>query len=310
MKVGIFVSETWGPASGADEIRARAHRAEALGYASGWVPYLPWAFDALAALHVAGAVTERIELGSAVIPTYLFHPLALARQAASLEAALARGIALGIGCSNEAVIAMHGLAYERPARHVREYAELLTRAFESDGQVAYDGELFRAQAMYSVPGAAPRGRLLIAGLGSRMLAAAGSVSDGTLATWCDARAIETAIAPGVRAAAEAVGRAAPTIGAVVPVLLADDPAAGRATARRAFEVYASLPRYQRVVDLGEGSHPGDVCLVGDVGELRAGLRRFADAGLTDLLAAPLSHEGAGASWERTARALAEAAELG
>lgn len=307
MNLGIFVSETWGDASGPDEIRARARSAEAFGFASGWVPYLPWAFDAVGALHVAGAATARIELGSAVIPTYLFHPLALARQASSLEAALGRGVALGIGCSNEAVIAMHGLAYERPARHVREYAELMARAFESAGQVSYEGELFNAAALYGVPGDAPRGRLLIGGLGPRMLAAAGSVSDGTIATWCDPRAIDAVIAPGVRAAAAEVGRPTPTVGAVVPVLVCDDVAAGRAAAREAFAIYDSLPRYRRVVELGEGEHPGDVCVVGGVGELRDALHRFEDAGLTDFLAAPLARLGS--DWQRSADALAEAASL-
>src|SRR5262245_312422 len=135
MNVGIFISETWDEASTADEIRVRARAAEAAGLASGWAPYLPWSMDALAALQIAGEVTRRIELGSAVVPTYLFHPLALARLAASVQDAIGRPLALGIGCSNIAVIRMHGLAYERPARHVREYLEVLRLAARSNGSL-------------------------------------------------------------------------------------------------------------------------------------------------------------------------------
>ena len=46
MRVGIFVSEAWGPASGIAEIRDRAVAAESLGFPSAWVPYLPWSLDA------------------------------------------------------------------------------------------------------------------------------------------------------------------------------------------------------------------------------------------------------------------------
>jgi hypothetical protein len=42
---------------------------------------------------------------------------------------------------------MHGLAYERPARHVREYFEVLHRAARSEGQIAYEGEIFRTQGL-------------------------------------------------------------------------------------------------------------------------------------------------------------------
>ena len=100
MRIGVFVSETWGDPSPIDEVRERAQRAESAGLASGWVPYLPWSLDALCAVQAAGEVTQRIELGTAVIPTYLIHPLAMARQAATVGAAAGRPITLGIGCSN------------------------------------------------------------------------------------------------------------------------------------------------------------------------------------------------------------------
>jgi CheY-like chemotaxis protein len=152
MRIGVFVSETWNGASDLSEVRRRARQAQEQGFASGWVPYLPWSLDALASLQAAGEVTSHLELGTAVIPTYLIHPLALARQAATVQSAIGRPLTLGIGCSNVHVIEMHGLAYERPARHVREYLEVLHRAAESEGSVSYAGELFRVEGLYQVPG--------------------------------------------------------------------------------------------------------------------------------------------------------------
>lgn len=312
MRIAIFVSETWGPGSSIDEIRARAARAEALGFASGWVPYLPWSLDALASVQAAGDATSHLELGTAVIPTYLFHPLALARQAATVQAAIGRPLHLGIGCSNEAVIAMHGLPYERPARQVREYLEILGPALEAGanpkgereaaGFVQYEGELFRVGSVYGTPGAAPRGPLLVGALGPHMLRAAGRFSDGTITTWSNAHAIETTIAPALREAAETAGRPEPIIAGVVPVLITDRIEAARAHAQRHFGIYESLPRYQRMMQLGGLERVSDVCVIGNEDSVAEQLRGFAEAGMTDFLAAPLEFEDG--TWEATAERLA------
>lgn len=308
MRVGIFVSETWDDASSIDEIRSRARAAEALGFASGWVPYLPWSLDALASVQAAGEVTSRIELGTAVVPTYFFHPLALARQAATVQGAVGRPVTLGIGCSNQIVVEMHGLAYERPAAHTREYLEVLSAARDArDGAVAYEGELFRVSGLFGTPGTTI-GPVLVGALGERMLEVAGAGSDGTIATWSNERAIETAIRPAIEAAAKQAGRGAPRVGAVVPVLVTGDVAAGRARAAEKFGIYDSLPRYARMVEIGGASSAADVAIVGDRAHVRDRLRAFADAGLTDLMAAPLLlGDDREASWRGTAEALAELA---
>ena len=64
------------------------------------------------------------------MPTYPRHPLAMAQQALSTQAATDGRLALGIGPSHPVVIeTMYGLEYEAPARHTREYVEMLRAAF-------------------------------------------------------------------------------------------------------------------------------------------------------------------------------------
>jgi alkanesulfonate monooxygenase SsuD/methylene tetrahydromethanopterin reductase-like flavin-dependent oxidoreductase (luciferase family) len=173
----------------------------------------------------------------------------------------------------------------------------------TDGQVAYEGRIFRVNGPYATPGTA-LGPVLVGALGPLMLRAAGACSDGTIATWSNERAIERAIRPELEKAAKDAGRPAPRVGAVVPVVVTDDVDAGRARAAEKFAIYASLPRYQRMAELGGVASPADVCIVGNAAHLRDRLRAFADAGLTDLLAAPLllGDDRAG-SWRRTAEAL-------
>jgi F420-dependent oxidoreductase-like protein len=305
VRIGVFISETWGEASGLDELRARARQAEEMGFASGWVPYLPWSLDALVALQAAGQVTQRIELGSAVIPTYLFHPLAMARQAHSIRGDLGDRLTLGVGCSQQVVIeTMHGVPFLRPARQVREYVEVLRASMQGSGQVAYQGEIFRVEAMFGSPGAAPT-PLLVGALGPRMLRVAGEVADGTIATWCDEAAIERVIGPGVREAAAAAGRPAPRVGTVLPVVVSDDRTEARRAVAEHFAIYDQIPRYHRMVELGDAASAAAICAVGNEQEVRDRLRAFESAGLTDLLAAPfVVGEDAAASRQRTLECLA------
>ena len=315
MRLGIFVSETWGAASDVEQIRKRAKRAESLGFASGWVPYLPWAHDALASVQLAASVTERLELGTAVIPTYLFHPLALARQAATVEAAIGRPLHLGIGCSNEAVIAMHGLEYARPARHVRECLEIIGPALETGanpqgereaaGLVQYAGEIFQVGSVYGTPGAKNQGSVLVGALGPKMLEAAGGCADGTITTWSNPLAIRENIRPGLEAAAEAAGRPAPRVAAVLPVTISRNPEKARAHAQKTFAIYESLPRYRRMMDLGGVAQVSDLCVIGDRDSVAEQLGAYRSAGVTDFLAAPLASEED--DWEATAEQLAQTA---
>ena len=125
MRIGLFISDVSGEQTTIDELLANARAAEALGFSTGWVPHIPWSLDGLTALALAGQVTNQIELGTAVMPTYPRHPLAMAQQAMSTQAATDGRLVLGIGPSHPVVIeSMHGLEYARPAHHTREYVEV------------------------------------------------------------------------------------------------------------------------------------------------------------------------------------------
>ncbi|MFO0690536.1 MAG: TIGR03564 family F420-dependent LLM class oxidoreductase [Myxococcota bacterium] len=312
MRIGIFVSETWGAASGIDEVRERARRAEALGFASGWVPYLPWSLDAFSAIQAAGEATGSIPLGTAVVPTWFFHPLAMARQAATVQAAIGRPIELGVGCSNVAVISMHGLPYERPARHVREYVEILSAALaagaspvgerEKAGFVQYAGDFFKLGSIYGTPGTARPGRLLVGALGPQMLRVAGAYTDGTIATWADPGAIARGVVPTLTQAAQAAGRPAPTVAAVVAVCITNRAEEVRARAQAEFGFYQGAMPYRRMLEVGDAKQIGDVCVIGDEEAVARRLRAYVDAGLTDFLAAPLADGES--TWRFTAERLA------
>ncbi|KKK49480.1 hypothetical protein LCGC14_3134620, partial [marine sediment metagenome] len=57
--------------------------------------------DVLTVIAMAGQKTSRIELGTSVVPTYPRHPLVMAQQALTAQAATGGRFSLGIGLSHK-----------------------------------------------------------------------------------------------------------------------------------------------------------------------------------------------------------------
>lgn len=88
---------------GVEALIQRVQQIEQDGFSSFWVPHLSsLGFDALTALALVGHHTSRIELGTAVVPVYPFHPTALAQHAMTAQVASNGRLALGIGLSSQA----------------------------------------------------------------------------------------------------------------------------------------------------------------------------------------------------------------
>ncbi len=285
MRIGVFISAAWGGRTTTDELLSNASEAERLGLASAWVPHVPWSFDALVALALAATVTTTIELGTAVVPTYSRHPLAMAQQALSVEAVAPGRVVLGLGPSHQSVIENHyGLSYERPLAHVCEYLDVLDAAFGGSGRIDHDGERFTVHAPLTVP-AASGTRLMLAALAPGMLALAGRRTEGTITWMCDDRSLGEHVVPLLTAAAVDADRPTPRVVMGLPVALTDDADAGRAAAARRFAVYRDIPAYKRILDRGDHGDPTDVVVVGDEALVERRLRSLASAGGTELAAA-------------------------
>jgi F420-dependent oxidoreductase-like protein len=284
MRIGVFIGDASAHRTTVDELIANARWAESAGLATGWVPHIPWSLDGLIALALAGQATSRIELGTAVMPTYTRHPLAMAQQALSAQAAAGGRVTLGIGPSHPVVIEkMHGLAYDRPIAHIKEYLGVLEAA-NAGGQVRYEGSLYRVDALLDVPGATPV-PVLVAALAPQMLRLAGRLAAGTITYWADERAVADHVVPIISAAAHEAGRPAPRVVAGLPIAIVDDAAAAREEAARVFGAYSAIPTYQRILARGSHAEPAAVAVIGDERAAASRLEAFDAAGATDLLLA-------------------------
>src|SRR5262249_54198495 len=169
MRIGIFGGLTAnGPI---DRIVDEARVAAEDGFATFWLPQI-FGVDALMALAIVGREVPRIELGTAVVPTYPRHPAVLAQQALATQAAVGGRLALGIGLSHQLVIeGMYGYSFAKPVRHLREYLEILMPLVRGEA-ASFDGETVHAHIAVDVQGATPF-PVLVAALGPQMLELAG-----------------------------------------------------------------------------------------------------------------------------------------
>jgi 5,10-methylenetetrahydromethanopterin reductase len=285
MRIGVMIGPERGRyATKIERLRADARWAEDAGMASVWIPQIPDDFDALTAAALVGTDTARIEIGTAVVPVQPRHPIALAQQALSVQAACGGRLALGLGVSHHWVIdEMLGLPYERPVATMRAHLDVLDQALRGPGPVDVENEFFRVHNPLDITDLAPT-PVLLAALGPVMLRLAGERTDGTILWMADERAIGSHIAPTITRAAEAAGRPAPRVVAGVPVCLCRDDEVDLAVARanRVLAEAEVSPNYQRLLDHGDARNVGDILAAGSEAAIEKRLRAFTDAGATEV----------------------------
>jgi F420-dependent oxidoreductase-like protein len=285
MRIGVMVGPERGRyATKIERLRADARWAEEAGAASVWVPQIPDDFDALTAASLVGLETTRVEIGTAVVPVQVRHPVALAQHALSVQAVCGGRLALGLGVSHHWIIEdMLGLTYERPAATMRAYLDVLDAALAGPGSVDVENEQFRVHNPLDITDITPT-PVLIAALGPVMLRLAGERTAGTILWMADERAIGSHVAPAINAAAEAAGRPAPRVVAGVPICLCRDDEIDAAVTRanRILAEAEISPNYQRLLDQGDAQNVGDILAAGSESTIEKRLRTFADAGATDV----------------------------
>jgi F420-dependent oxidoreductase-like protein len=241
--------------------------------------------DALTLLAVAGRRVPRIGLGTGVIPVYPRHPMMLAQQALTVQAATDNRLLLGIGLSHQVVVeGMWGISFDRPATYMKEYLAALMPLLHGE-TVSSVGERVTTNAFapVDIPGAEPP-PVLVAALGTTMLKLAGTVADGTITWMTGVGTIGNHIVPTIAGAASAAGRPAPRVVVALPVSVTHDVDAAKARVNEAFSIYPNLPSYKAMLDKEGAGQAGDIGFIGDEESVVASVRRLADAGATDFVA--------------------------
>ncbi len=270
-RVGVQVM----PAAGRppiEELVAQARDAAAAGLHAVWMGQ-GFDLDSLTALAVVGREVPGVDVGVQVVPTWPRHPLVLASQALTVQAATGNRLILGVGLSHwPTVERTWGLRFDDPIQHLEDHLSVLATVFADTARLPYP---------IAVEGARPP-RLVAGVLGRRALAVAGRLADGVLTTFTGPRGLADHVAPTVSRAAADAGRPAPAIIATLPVAVTDDPAGARDDLQRSFGSLARLPSYAASLAREGASSAVDVAAIGDHRTVRSQLEALLSAGATEL----------------------------
>jgi F420-dependent oxidoreductase-like protein len=126
-------------AGGHEESARQAAALEKVGLDVVWVAEA-YSFDAPSFMGYLAAKTERLEIGSAILPIYSRTPTLLAMTAAGIDALSGGRAILGLGASGPQVIeGFHGVPYDRPLGRTREIIEICRDVWGREAPLVHDG---------------------------------------------------------------------------------------------------------------------------------------------------------------------------
>jgi F420-dependent oxidoreductase-like protein len=287
MPTGLVIHPDPAAPNAVDDVIAQARAAHEVGVQQIWLAQR-MDFDAIALAGLVGAAVPGLGVGTSVVPINPRHPLLVASAAQTAQAASHGHFSLGLGLgAHEVERQAFATTWTDPVGRLRDHLAVLRSVFDT-GAVNYQGTHLGAAPQWpvSLAGGTPI-PIFVAAMGEKALTAAGELADGTLPYLAGPRTIAEFIAPTITRAAAQAGRPAPRIIAVVPVLVADDGDAARDEVAAELSFYQTIPSYQRIIARENVSGPVELAAVGSADVVTRQLRRYADAGATDVVLTPI-----------------------
>jgi F420-dependent oxidoreductase-like protein len=306
-----------------DDALERVKLAESLGYEAVYVTHVAGR-ESLTVLTVYAQATERIRIGTGVVPIYTRTPATMAQTAATIDEIAGGRLNLGLGVSHRPVVeGWHGQTIDRPVTEMREYVGIVRAILR--GENPPHGEKWQTGFHLAGIDTRPELPIYIAALSPAMLRLAGEVADGVVLWLCNPRYIADVVVPEVTAGRERTGRSAASfdVVAAVPGATTDDPAAAWGAMRKDLIPYFGLPFYRAMIersgfggdieayDAAAGDFAAmqaaisdkfleELTAVGDAATVQAGIERYRAAGAISPCIGPIP----GTDFPQTLRAAA------
>ncbi len=199
--------------------------------------------DGLTILAAAAAQTQRIAMGTAIVPTLPRHPLVVAQQTADIAQFAPGRFTLGLGPSHASVMqGRYGIPYEKPLAHLREFVAIV-KGLLSGQQTDFDGQHFKVHAKLNYGAQVP---IIISALRANSFELAGEISEGAVSWLCPAPYLRDTALPALEKGAKVKsGPRANLIGHVF-LALTSDPAELQQGIDEFLPHYPRLTNYQEM----------------------------------------------------------------
>lgn len=199
--------------------------------------------DAMTVFAAAAAVTQRIRLGTAIVPTFPRHPVVVAQQAADIAQIAPGRFRLGVGPSHSTAIEPRfGIPYVKPLQHLREFVTLTKRLLTGE-QVDFDGERYKVHGKLAYGADVP---VIASALRSGSFELAGEIADGAVTWLCPAKYLRDVALPALDGGAAKAGRKRPRLVAHAFVALTTETAALERGVQESLSYYPKLRNYQEM----------------------------------------------------------------
>ena len=159
-----------------------AKYAERKGADSLWVIETRLVADAIGPMAVYAAATERVRVGSAVLPLWTRNPALIASTFATLDLLAPGRIVLGLGAWWEPLATRVGVKRQRSIGAMREVIESVRLLLSMKEEVTYRGDYVHMEELYLDHGGnRPHDvKIYIGAVGPQMLRLAGRIADGVI----------------------------------------------------------------------------------------------------------------------------------
>jgi alkanesulfonate monooxygenase SsuD/methylene tetrahydromethanopterin reductase-like flavin-dependent oxidoreductase (luciferase family) len=226
----------------------RVELAERAGYESVYITHIA-SRDSVTTLMAYASRTERVRLGTGVMPIYSRTPVATAQSFATLDEFSGGRAVVGLGVSHRPTVeGWYGTSIDKPLREMREYVGIVRAILR--GEDPPDGERFRSGFHFMGFEPRPDIPIYVAGLSPGMLRLAGEIADGVMLWLCNPDYIRDVVVPSVAEGRERAGTPAGgfDVVAAVPSAVTADPEEARSRLRQELMPYFSLPFYRKMLE--------------------------------------------------------------
>ncbi len=199
--------------------------------------------DGLTVFAAAAVTTQRIRMGTAIVPTFPRHPLVVAQQTADIAQMAPGRFVLGLGPSHATVMqGRYGIPYEKPLSHLREFVAVV-KSLLTGQQTDYEGQHFKVHAKLNYGAQVP---IIISALRAKSFEVAGEISEGAVSWLCPAPYLRDAALPALERGAATLGRQRPKLIAHAFLAITSDPAELQQGVNEFLPHYPRLTAYQEM----------------------------------------------------------------